>query len=225
MKEKTDSEDSDFVVEFVSLRTKAAREIAEQFVQTMNGKPFSARNVLDWAEANPNTTVYAWLHSESDKALADKWRLEECGRLIRLSKYVQYLSEERERIPKSAPLREFVAPDPKNGFGYQRRDIVKADPALRATLVANAVRELEMWCRKYEDFNELEGWRTLIRFNMTKPTEQTTKPTEQPIETQQARSPKSRPFKICDPFGKVIDAEPTKDEAIALAKKIGVAKG
>lgn len=124
---------------------------------------FRAQDVVDWAKANPGSSLHSELFSQPDSELADRWRLTAARVFISAAKMTIRLENERRLPPKmKLQVRTFVAVDPKNGRGYTTRDKVLSSPGARGVFVENAKAELVSWCNRYADVDELAAIRASL---------------------------------------------------------------
>jgi hypothetical protein len=129
--------------------TVSVTAILEQIAEAHDGI-LRATDVVDAArpEGSPLHSQFDW----NDDEAADKWRLEQARRLIRVCVTTIPHGENEYRVRAFVSL----APDRQGeGGGYRRITAVVAERGMRAQLLEDALAELQSFEEKYRSLKEL----------------------------------------------------------------------
>jgi hypothetical protein len=110
------------------------------------GGMIHARDVVAWAEANPNSDLNAQFDWD-DESAAGKYRLNQARRLIAI--HIRF-----DEAPQWRGTINLVA-DRKNGGGYRRTENVMRNEQMRAAALRQALLEANRWRENYRWLSEL----------------------------------------------------------------------
>lgn len=132
-----------------------ARQIQQELegIASRNGNELRAEDVVEYARTHTSSALHSKFTWNVKEASYEYW-LWQARQIIRLTIRVQ------PRITPDAPTRVYVSlvnDREKPGGGYRRLLDVLADPAMRRDLMAQALRELEVWRAKYREVKELSA--------------------------------------------------------------------
>ncbi|CAL8972873.1 hypothetical protein RHODGE_RHODGE_01028 [Rhodoplanes serenus] len=128
------------------MTTRAQKEQLQRELDLIRGNKemLDPKDVVEWAEKNPDSALYASFEWRDDEA-AKQYRLWQARRLIAL----HVVTETGERKTVSLTV------DRSNGGGYRQIEDVVRVPALRETMLRDALSELRRVRAKYESLVEL----------------------------------------------------------------------
>lgn len=128
------------------MKRDAIKDELETIRKNHNGHLLPA-DVVEFAR-DPSTQLHTQFQWDDSRA-AEQWRLQQARNIIRL--HVTVIQEDTE------PVRAYVSltPDRHTGGGYRATVDVVNDDELRARMVADALKELRTFRRKYEQLKEL----------------------------------------------------------------------
>ena len=144
---------------------KKQSTVAEELALVRGRKRMlTAEAVVKWASNHPDSALYGRFTWDKDDA-AHKWNLHQARNLIRVN--VKVLQANTEPVKTYVSLKA----DRKNNTGYRVMVDVLNDPDLRATMLAEALDELQAFECKYKAISELapvfEAIRTVRRKKVT----------------------------------------------------------
>jgi hypothetical protein len=123
------------------------RTIEEELALVQGNKSIlHPEQVVEWAKRNPESALYKQFEWDDAKAGAD-YRVWQARRLIAL----HIVTPEGERKTVSLTV------DRKKGGGYRQIEDVVRIPALRETMLQDALKELHRVKTKYQHLTELAG--------------------------------------------------------------------
>jgi hypothetical protein len=128
---------------------KASVRSELEFIRRMNGGVLRPKDVVDFAR-DESTALHARFDWD-DSSAAEKYRLEQARMLIRFE--VRIIDEKR------VPAYFSFAEDRRVGDSYRAVVEIMRDDELREKMIAQALREAQVWAKRYERFCEL---RTIV---------------------------------------------------------------
>lgn len=122
-----------------------------------HAKVLTPEMLLDAArdEDHPLHASFEW----DDGVAANKWRLEQAGRMIRASQYVLYLKEKDKETP--IPQRKWINL-PGGKSQYQERPKALKRLNVRTDFIERKLKTLQSWCNETADIEELSATRKSI---------------------------------------------------------------
>lgn len=132
------------------LRIEAGKELAE--IERRDGK-LLRRKIVEKAK-DPKTALHQYFIWDEGEAAQRYW-LETAGALIRA--YKVWVTVSGSETPTKVRAYVSLSSDRAQGGGYRSLVSVIDDEGMRATMLADAIRDLKVFQRKYEMLAELES--------------------------------------------------------------------
>lgn len=115
-------------------------------IRTVNNGRLTADHVL--AEAQPKTSLLHDAFEWDDRKAGKKWRLEQASHMIRSIEVIHVTPEQTK------PIRAFVSVLRDEDRSYTSTAHALSDPELRAQVVQQAWRDLEVWRQRHAELIE-----------------------------------------------------------------------
>lgn len=110
--------------------------------------------------ADPSHPLHKLFEWDNQRA-AHEHRLHQAYQLIRASKFVVTLHEQKDRPPQKVVVREYIAE--RRGEGFHPRPIVLSEVTRRKAFIEQKRNELKGWCNSVADVSEFVSLRTAIQ--------------------------------------------------------------